>query len=150
MKAYLSIILILIATNVFAESDHEIEAEKLLELAGTKAAMETMTDIMLTQQIQQNPSLVPFKQIMQQFFQKHLSYESLKSDFISMYVEAFTKDELTAINEFYATEAGKKAVKLMPSLMQKGGEIGQRQVQDNIQELQKMIKDEAERIQAVQ
>ena len=150
MKAYLSIILILLATNVLAESDHEIEAEKLLELAGTKAAMETMTDIMLTQQIQQNPSLVPFKQIMQQFFQKYLSYESLKSDFISMYVEAFTKDELTAINEFYATEAGKKAVKLMPSLMQKGGEIGQRQVQDNIQELQKMIKDEAERIQAVQ
>jgi uncharacterized protein len=150
MKAYLTIILILIATNVFAENSHEVEAEKLLEITGTKAAMETMTDIMLTQQLQQNPSLAPFEKIMRQFFQKHLSYESLKNDFISMYVEAFTKEELIAINNFYATEAGKKAVKLMPSLMQKGSEIGQRQVQDNIQELQNMIKQEAKRIEAAQ
>lgn len=146
MKKYLSIILFLFISNAFAGNEHEQQAEKWLELSGTKAAMETMTDMMLAQQLQQNPSLTPFEHIMRQFLEKHLSYESLKDDYIAMYVETFTKDELLAINKFYSTKVGAKAIKTMPNLMQRGGELGRSRVQDNISELQNMITEEAKKL----
>ena len=148
MKTYTyALILLLFANLGFASPEQE--AEKLLELSGTKEAMTKMSDMMLAQELQQNPTLVPFEQVLRDFFDKHLSYESIKSDFISLYTEVFTENELAAMNQFYASDVGQKAVKNMPLLMEKGGEIGLRRVQNNIGELQQMIAAEAERLKAL-
>ena len=109
-----------------------------------------MIDIMLAQQLQQNQNLVPFEGVMRKFFNKYLSFERVKEEYIGLYTEAFTIDELKALNAFYSTPAGRKAVKLLPTLMQKGGEIGARRVQENIGELQQMIADEARKQQEKQ
>ncbi len=150
MKKYLAIAALLFVSNIYAASDAAMEAEKLLELSGTKAAMDQMTDMLLAQQLKQNPALVPFENVMRQFFQRYLSYESVKDEYVSIYTEAFTKNELVAMNEFYSTEVGKKAVRTLPDLMQKGGEIGVRRVQDNMPELQRMIAEEAARLKKEQ
>lgn len=129
---------------------HEDEAERLLELAGTKASMESMTDMMLAQQLEQNPGLMPYEGVMRTFLEKYLSYDALKGEIIAIYKDAFTLEELREMNAFYSTDVGKKATLLLPELIQKGGEMGARQVQANVGELQQMIKAEAERLQAEQ
>ena len=79
-----------------------------------------------------------------------MSYESLKPEMLKIYSEAFTADELKEINKFYATGAGKKTIEKMPTLMAQGGQIGAARVQENIGELQAMMKAEAERIEKLQ
>ena len=112
--------------------------------------LEESIERMLNLQIQQNPSIAPFKEVMLKFFQKHMSFESLKPDMIDIYSNAFTATELREINTFYSTPTGAKTIRLLPELMAKGGQLGAKRVQDNMQELQQMIKDEAERIQSRQ
>ena len=133
-----------------ADTASEKEAEKLLNIMGMDQALEQSISQMLDLELQQNPALTPYKGVMLEFFAKHMSYESLKPDILKIYSEAFTADELKEINSFYATDAGKKTIEKMPTLMAQGGQIGAARVQENIGELQAMIKAESERIQSLQ
>ena len=150
----LSIILfittILCSQATFSSDESKIEAESLLDTMNMHMAFEQSVQQMLQLQIQQNPSLAPYKDVMLQFFAKHMNYEGLKPQLIDMYTAAFTESELKDINAFYATPTGQKALQKMPELMARGGQIGAQRVQDNIQELRDMIKAESERIKKLE
>ena len=81
---------------------------------------------------------------------KNLSFEKLKPEFIRIYTDAFSQQEIDDMIEFYQTPTGKKTIELMPDLMGQGAEIGQAKVQANIAELQDMIAEESKHIQALQ
>jgi len=138
-----------ISSLTFANSDSEIEAEKLLNSMGMEKTMTASMSQMLDLQMQQNPTLVPFKLVMMKFFNKHMSWDSLKPEFVQIYSEAFTASELRDINAFYATDTGRKTIQKMPTLMAQGAQIGAARVQANIMELQSMIKAEAERLESL-
>ena len=131
----------------FADDASKKEAEILLTTLELDKAFEQTTIKMLDVQLKQNPKLAPFKQVMLRFFNKYMSYDSLKPEMVEIYSEAFTASELKEIVAFYKTPTGKKSIKKMPELMAKGGQIGAQRVQDNIQELQEMIRIESERLQ---
>lgn len=146
VKTILLLSFLVVSGLSFADSDSKKEAENLLNMMGMKDALEQSIEQTLQVQMQQNPTLVPFKNVMMQFFQKHMSYESLKPDMVQIYTDAFTASELKELIAFYRTPTGKKTIEKMPQLMSQGGQIGAKRVQDNIQELQQSIKEEAERI----
>ncbi len=135
---------------VFADPAAEKEAEKLLNIMGMDEALKQSMSQMLDLQLQQSPALAPYKNVMMEFFNKHMSYESLKPDILKIYAEAFTASELKEISTFYSSAVGKKTIEKMPVLMVQGGQIGATRVQKNIDELQAMIKTESERIQKLQ
>ncbi len=138
------LILLLISGYTFAaDKESRKEAEILLNSIGMETLLEQTIPQMLNLQIQQNPSLEPYKQVMLDFLNKHMSYKNLKPDLIDIYADAFTTNELKEINAFYRTPTGIKAIKLMPSLMEKGGQLGAQKVEENIQELQQMIEKKA-------
>ncbi len=139
--------MLLYSQMVSSNDESRAEAEKLLENLNMKEALALSIEQMLHLQIQQNPALIPYENVMLKFFSKYMSYESLKSQIIDIYAEVFTASELKDINDFYATPTGKKTLQKMPELMVRGGQIGVQRVQDNIQELQSMIQLEAERIE---
>lgn len=134
----------------FSDQAAEKQAEKLLNTMGMESVLQQTISQMLDLQLQQNPNLSPYRGVMMQFFKKHMSYESLKPEFIAIYVEAFSAQELKKINAFYSTDVGKKTLQKMPILMARGGELGIQRVQNNAEELQMMIQTEAERIKKLQ
>ena len=138
-----------ICSMAFAGNANQ-EAEKLLNVLGMETALEMSMSQMLDIQLQQNPSLTPYKNVMMTFFQKHMSYQSLKPDMLRIYAETFTAEELKEINGFYSTDVGKKTIEKMPQLMAQGAKIGATRVQENIGELQQMIQAEAARLQAAE
>jgi len=145
------LLFILVDCNVsIADDRSRKEAEKMMQGIGMKKALEQSMEQILNVQLQQNPTLKPFKKVMLKFFEKHMSYESLKPELVEIYSNTFTEAELKEINAFYATDVGKKTIEKMPELMGKGAQIGAKRVQDNIQELQKLLKDESERIEKLQ
>ncbi len=139
--------MLLSSLAVAGEDTHRQAAEKLLYTAGMEKALEQSIEQMLNIQLQQKPSLAPYKEVMLRFLKKHMGFESLKEDIVAIYIEEFTEKELNEIIAFYETPTGRKTIKKMPKLMAKGAQLGVSRVQQNIGELQQMIKAESERIQ---
>ncbi|MEH6566550.1 MAG: DUF2059 domain-containing protein [Halopseudomonas sp.] len=133
-----------------ADAAAEREAEKLLAHMDMEASMDASIAGMLDLQLQQNPALAPYKNVMVKFFKKYMSYDSIKGDMARIYADAFTAEELKELNAFYSTDVGKKTIQVMPELMVQGGQLGAQRVQANIGELQEMIAAESQRIQQLQ
>ncbi len=139
--------MLLSSLAVAGEDTHRQAAEKLLYVADMEKALEESIEQMLNIQLQQKPSLAPYKEIMLRFLKKHMGFQSLKEDIVAIYIEEFTEKELNEIIAFYETPTGRKTIEKMPKLMAKGAQLGVSRVQQNIGELQQMIQAESDRIQ---
>src|SRR5687767_13718948 len=93
--------------------------EELLCPLNRAGTMNAASDLALSAQLKANPLLEPFKDVMRQFFTKHLSYSAIKDDLIDLDAAEFTEAELKEIAAFYRTPAGKKSIERLPVLMQK-------------------------------
>lgn len=148
------LVFISVATTAVCDDHISIEskqqAEIMLETSGTEKMMALAVEQMLQVQLQQNPALTPYKDIMMKFIDKHMSYRSLKPELVNLYAETFSTEELKDLTEFYQTPTGKKAIEKMPEIMAKGSQLGAMRIQSNITELQEMIKQEAERLKLLQ
>lgn len=117
--------------------------EKLSEVMNMEEVVAQTMDQMLVLQLQQQPGLLPFAATLRAFFEKHMSWQNLKTDFVQLYAEAFTLKEVQDLITFYQTPTGQKAIKKMPELMTRGGQIGAQRVQENYAELVRMIEEAA-------
>ena len=128
-------------------SAQEGGADELMSLMKMEQLLEQSIEQMLQLQIQQNPGIAPFRDIMLSYLQRQMSYDRLKPDMISLYENAFTPDELQGLIDFYRTPVGQKSIEVMPGLMAEGAQLGAARVQENIGELQAEIEAEAKRLQ---
>jgi hypothetical protein len=152
LKAMLFAAVLVTGSLAFAAADPEAtkEAEQLLSVIGMKETLAQATAQMVAAQMQQNPALAPFKTVMLEYFNQYMSYDSLKSEMVTAYTDAFTSAELKELNTFYGSAVGQKAATKMPEIMGQVAQIGATRVQANISDLEAMIKEEAERIQQEQ
>ena len=101
--------------------------------------MRESVDTMLRLQIEQNPDLASFEDILRTFLAKYVSWDAVREELIQLYADAFTEDELRDVTAFYQTETGRKFVALAPSLTTQAMEIGQRATADHQGELEARI-----------
>jgi hypothetical protein len=114
------------------------ELFKVMEMPVTyQESIEKMLEV----QIKQNPSIAPLKDTMLKFFNKYMGWESMKEDMAKIYMKNFTDKELKELIIFYKTPIGRKTAMLMPVLTSEGAALGQKRVQENMHELQMMIKE---------
>lgn len=146
IKITLLIALLSFSFISFANPEAEVEASKLLKTMDMNRIINENMSNMVDMQIQQQPTLAPFKSVIMKFFQKHMSWESLEFEFIYIYSHAFTAQELRELRAFYETQTGKKALEKMPQLSAQGSLLGALRVKENMPEMQAMLIEEAERL----
>jgi uncharacterized protein len=106
---------------------------------------ESTINQMLAMQVQQNPQMAVFSDVMRDFLQKHLAFDVVKYDLIEVYRDVFTEAEIKELTEFYQTPIGMKAADKLPMLAAAAAQIEGRRVQANMGELQAaMAKRQAE------
>jgi hypothetical protein len=136
--------LALLATST-ARADETSHKKAVVELFGVMKMhkqFETAIDQMLDVQARSNPVLGKMRPTMKRFFNKYMSFDSLKDDMAKIYMESFTEAEIKDLTKFYQSPLGKKLLEKMPDLMKKGSELGVKRVQANQAELQKMIRED--------
>lgn len=148
LKLVVLIVISVIPTICLADqASHLKAAQDLIASININKTMTETVDRMVALEVQKNPQLGPFKDIMRDFFLKYMTGDVL-TDFISkLYVEEFSEKELNELTAFYKTSTGQKAIKKLPVLTQKGAIWGQKQVNDNIDELRTLIAEESKRLE---
>ena len=124
---------------------HRRAAEELFKTMSIDKQMENAMDQTLALQIQAQPALKPYKDVMRKFFAKHISYSALKDDLVKIYTDEFSEEELRQIITFYKTAAGKKLVEKSPALLGKCMQLGLSRVSKHEDELKQMIEDEVKK-----
>ncbi|NJL30029.1 MAG: DUF2059 domain-containing protein [Thermoanaerobaculia bacterium] len=71
---------------------------------------------------------------------QELDWEKVKGDYISLYAETFTEEEMAGILAFYKSPAGKAFVEKQPALMQRSMELSQRMMMSIMPKIQAMTK----------
>lgn len=118
---------------------HRKAAEDLLKAMNMDRQFTMAIDQSLDAQIKANPQLGPYRPTLKKFFDKYMSWDSLKDELVTIYANAFTEKELHDIITFYKTPVGKKVVEKTPELMTQGMQLGVRRVQEHQVELQQML-----------
>ena len=110
-------------------------ATELMKVMHMDKLMEQSTATMVDAMLKRLPPEARDRNKLMTFFTKHGGWDTLRDDFIKIYVNAFSVKELQDLVKFYKTPTGQKAIQTMPSLMQKGAQIGQERVQAALPEL---------------
>lgn len=150
MKRCYFILILLALTSLPAmatPASHRQAAEELLDVSGMKGSMDRIIVQMVEMQLSQKPVLAPYREVLLQFFNKYLGFNSIKYDFIDIYIEEFSEQELKAIADFYKTPVGQKTITKLPALMQKGAQVGMTKVQMHQHELREMLQAEAKKLE---
>ena len=136
----------LVAANARGQDSDAMKAAYQLFDAMDSARVYQETVVKLVDlQIEQRPQIAPLRQVMLTFFQKYMGWDSIKGDLASIYAQNFTVQELKELTQFYKTPLWNKAAKLIPEIGAQAVAPGQKRVQDNIGELQRMINEEIEK-----
>jgi len=135
------------AVPAWASSEAERQAERLLEVSNMDRVMEESMALTLDMQLQSDPRLLPMRGVLEQFFRKHMSFQSFKADFVQIYVKVFSAEELSALADFYATPVGQKALRVLPQLTAEGMQLGATRVRAHEAELREAIEAELRRQQ---
>jgi hypothetical protein len=76
---------------------------------------------------------------------KGLSWERLEPDYVKLYAEAFTIEELDGMLAFYKSPAGKAMISKMPDVLAKSQGLSQKYMLEVMPEVQKKITEVVER-----
>lgn len=125
------------------------EAERLLEAVKMEASFANLQQGLMQRELKANPQFSAYRDQLQAYFDKHVSYAGMKDELVALYASEFSADELRQISRFYGTEAGQKALAKMPSLLNRSVQLSVARVEKNAPELEAMINEEALRRRAV-
>ena len=124
---------------------HRQAVEKLFELTHMQQKIEVSVGNVLALQLQQSPALREHEDLLTTFLEKNVGWTGMKDNLITMYMAAFTEQELNEINAFYSTPGGQKLIQRLPELIQQRDRLAMQRMQENIGELQQAIADRTEK-----
>ncbi len=117
------------AGSLYADEQSQRKlAEELLTIMKTDKQLDATLDKMKTVQKEQMNSMgVPeVEDKMMDLMAQEMSWEKMKDDYIAVYSEVFTEEELQGLIDFYKTPVGQKFVEKTPEITTKLMQMGQK------------------------
>ena|ERR1700676_488942 len=71
----------------------------------------------------------------------HISWEKMRPQYVKLYAETFTDEEVNGMLAFYESPAGRAMLEKMPALVTKIMEVAQGQMKDVLPEIQRIIRE---------
>jgi hypothetical protein len=73
----------------------------------------------------------------------HISWEKMRPQYVKLYEETFSDDEVNGMLAFYESPSGRAMLAKMPALVGKIMEVAQAQMKDVLPEIQRIVKESA-------
>ena len=138
-KVYMVIAVLIFTFMPIVRAEENVNrklAEELLTLTNTKGNIERMVESMKQMQISQIKKLAlstgnadkaqALTERIMDVVTKEMSWDNLKDDYIAIYADTFTEDELKGLIAFYEGPLGQKLISKTPDLMKRSIEVSQK------------------------
>ncbi|HEX2206870.1 MAG TPA: DUF2059 domain-containing protein [Longimicrobium sp.] len=79
------------------------------------------------------------QQVLRDFMDEHFRYEDLEPEFIRMYTELYTEEEIRGMTAFYRTPLGQRMIETLPELSAASQRIAQERLQAVMPQLMQAI-----------
>ncbi len=119
---------------------HRQAALELLDHNGSREVMTAMGEVALQAQLKANPVIAPYERQMREFLKRYNSYEALRDQLATLYMQKFTELQLRQMAAFYKTPTGELTAITQPQLVDEGAKLGSRVVMEHRQELVDMLR----------
>ena len=126
------------------EASHRQLSTELLELMKVDEMTDKMFEqIKMMQKAQFAQAGLPAESInlqdkIMEIMAQELSWDALKNDYIKLYVDTFSEEDLKGLIDFYKSPLGQKFVEKTPELMEKSMQISQRRTMELLPKIQQM------------
>jgi hypothetical protein len=127
---------------------HRKAVDELFAVMHLGEKMDSARESVLKVQMQANPKMAPFEDVMRQFLKKYVSLDGVREPLTRLYMDRFSELELLQIASFYKTPLGKRVDEEFPKLVEEGAKIGAQQVADHKPELEVMLHDAMKRMRS--
>ncbi len=154
-KILITLILIILPVLSFA-GEKENLAEEIMKLTDVKKMMDQFKFQMQQMQFQMMEQVdisekykgkaIEFQSKIQEMIFNELSWDKMKSEYVKLFTDVYTIDELRGIAQFYKSPIGQSLIKKQPIIFQKSMMISQSKMQNLIPKLKKMTEGFAESI----
>ena len=114
-------------------------AGELVDAMNMQKMMDETAVATMKAQIAQQPVLAQFEDILRETLQKAMKWEEVRGDFVRIYAETYTEDELRQLRTFYQTPLGQRVLATMPEVAAKSTEVSNRRMQQFLPEMQQQI-----------
>lgn len=114
-------------------------AAQLVDVMDMEKNLRETTDALIEQQMEQNPVMAQFEDIMRDFMARALNWSELRDDYVRMYAEVYTESELRQLRDLYRTPLGQRLLSTLPTVAAKSSEISNRRLQKHLPEMQQQI-----------
>lgn len=119
---------------------HRAAALDLLEAMETPRMLEAAREIAVRSMVESNPAIFQdIRDIFESFMAKYLNWDTLREDYVRIYTQSHTEEELLELAQLMRTPVGRRMVEEMPVIYKKSAEAGQQAVQAHLPELERLI-----------
>ncbi|MDP4725970.1 MAG: DUF2059 domain-containing protein [Desulfobacterales bacterium] len=147
-----------IASLGYADSQtHRQAAEEVLRLTKVDKMLGPLIDQIQQVQIQQLQQMnlsreaysaaQRYLQRINDLVAREMQWQEIKNDYIGLYTDAFTEQELHQLIQFYSTPLGHKVIEKMPVLMEQSMQLGQKKMMKIMPEIQALSEEMLKEIQ---
>ncbi len=164
-KAYIFIIVLALTFVQIARAEENARrqlAEELLSLMDIQRNIEQTFEAVKEMQMPQLKSISPpdvdtdraqarqaRHEQMMNLIAKEMSWDKLKDDYISIYADTFTEEELKGLIEFYKGPLGRKLIEKTPELTKRSMQLSQKKMADIMPKIEEQIKPRRNEVAAI-
>lgn len=114
-------------------------AGELVDAMNMQKVMDETADATIRAQMRDTPMLAQFEDIMREFMAKAMKWDEVRGDFVRIYAETYTEDELRQLRAFYQTPLGQRLLATQATVAGKSMEVSNRRMQQFLPEMQQRI-----------
>jgi hypothetical protein len=95
------------------------QAERLIDLFNLEPRVREIPEAMLQIEMQKDPNISPYADVYRRYFSDALSWDRLKPELVTLFMQEFSNDELKRLVTFFDSEVGQKYLKVASALPRK-------------------------------
>ncbi len=138
----LAVMLLVMNTTVVQASNAQSLALRLLEIFHVQEATDTAAQVMISQIMLTNESLLSHEAVFHEFARRYLGWNKVRDDIAKIYTQEFSTKELQELVIFFEAPLGRKFIQTNPALTGKVAKYIQSVVASHQKELAQMIADD--------
>lgn len=114
--------------------------ERLFQFADLERAHARALEFSISAQIQANPTLAPYGDVLKSFTAKYASFAVIKPDLMRLYRQTFSEAEIQELITFYQSEFAQRLLPKSASLQLLSSQAAAERVRQNLPELTAAIR----------